>query len=176
MHNTKVWHRWRAYLNRNEASRISSRGERTMFGFGRKKSPAPKPRTRIDPRIKQQVHKRDGFTCVYCKRKLPMSELHVDHLHPVSRGGGDSRKNLVTACRDCNLAKSNRELRGRRRTTKIKKYGKERQKVLRLQTQAEIKNLESLKKQVKGKDAKQIDDQIKAKKKALPKRKRWGIF
>ena len=105
-----------------------------------------------------------------------MSELHVDHLHPVSRGGGDGRKNLVTACRDCNLAKSNKELKGRRRSTKIKKYGKERQKVIKLQTQAEIKSLESLKKQTKGKDAKQIDDLIKAKKEALPKRKRWGFF
>jgi hypothetical protein len=139
-----------------------------MFGFGRKKGLTPRQRPRIDPWVKQQVHKRDGFTCVYCKRKLPISELHVDHLHPVSKGGGDSRKNLVTACRDCNLAKSNKELRGRRRSTKIKKYGKERQKVIERRTQSEIKNLEFLKKNAKGKEAKQIDDLIKVKKKEIP--------
>lgn len=36
--------------------------------------------------------------------------LHIDHVHPASKGGRDSDDNLVTACRDCNLSKSDRVL------------------------------------------------------------------
>lgn len=49
---------------------------------------------------------RDKFTCRYCGRKAPNVELHVDHVHPMSRGGGSEMSNLVSACRDCNLSKN----------------------------------------------------------------------
>lgn len=39
--------------------------------------------------------------CVYCKGEA----THVDHIMPVSRGGGDEVENLVAACKDCNLYK-----------------------------------------------------------------------
>jgi 5-methylcytosine-specific restriction endonuclease McrA len=52
-----------------------------------------------------------GFACRYCGRKAPEVELHVDHVDPVSRGGSDDESNLVAACVDCNLGKSDRTLR-----------------------------------------------------------------
>jgi hypothetical protein len=57
-----------------------------------------------------KIFVRDDFRCRYCGRRAPNVELHVDHVHPVSRGGTDKESNLVTACVDCNLGKTNRVL------------------------------------------------------------------
>lgn len=61
----------------------------------------------IGKRLRFEVFKRDGFTCQYCGRTPPAVVLHCDHIHPVSDGGKDEVLNLVTACQDCNLGKSN---------------------------------------------------------------------
>jgi hypothetical protein len=60
--------------------------------------------------VRFEVFKRDKFTCQYCGRSAPDVILHVDHIHPVSKGGGDDITNLITACIDCNLGKKAREL------------------------------------------------------------------
>ncbi|HIJ82022.1 MAG TPA: HNH endonuclease [Desulfuromonadales bacterium] len=43
--------------------------------------------------------------CHYCGNKFTASELTMDHLVPVSRGGKASRNNVVPACKDCNTRK-----------------------------------------------------------------------
>lgn len=43
-------------------------------------------------------------TCFYCTEKIDMS-AHLDHVIPVYRGGGNYMRNLVAACRSCNLTK-----------------------------------------------------------------------
>jgi 5-methylcytosine-specific restriction endonuclease McrA len=43
--------------------------------------------------------------CHYCGLKFPASELTMDHLVPVSRGGKSSRGNVVPACKECNNKK-----------------------------------------------------------------------
>ena len=43
--------------------------------------------------------------CHYCRRKFPVSELTLDHLVPVTRGGRSTRGNLVVCCRKCNQEK-----------------------------------------------------------------------
>lgn len=43
------------------------------------------------------------------REKSPDVVLHVDHIKPVSKGGKNTITNLITACRDCNLGKSNVE-------------------------------------------------------------------
>lgn len=48
----------------------------------------------------------DNFTCRYCGKSAPDVILHVDHIQPVSKGGNNSFKNLITACQDCNFGKS----------------------------------------------------------------------
>jgi 5-methylcytosine-specific restriction endonuclease McrA len=54
---------------------------------------------------------RDGYRCQYCgreRRELGYREsLTRDHLVPLSRGGGNDWKNVVTACSRCNLRKGN---------------------------------------------------------------------
>ena len=55
---------------------------------------------------------RDDYTCQYCLRH--QSELRHrecltrDHLVPMSRGGGNDWRNVVTACSSCNTKKGNR--------------------------------------------------------------------
>ena len=43
--------------------------------------------------------------CHYCGKKFPESELTLDHIVPVARGGRSTRGNLVVCCRACNQAK-----------------------------------------------------------------------
>jgi hypothetical protein len=55
---------------------------------------------------------RDEHTCQYCGVRGSGSELTVDHIIPVSRGGANSTwENQVIACRRCNHLKSNHLLR-----------------------------------------------------------------
>lgn len=57
------------------------------------------------------VFERDGFRCVYCGRSAKDGQylsvaFHADHLYPHAQGGMDADDNLVTACSDCNIGKS----------------------------------------------------------------------
>lgn len=61
----------------------------------------------VSTRLRFEIFKRDRFTCQYCGRNPPAVVLHVDHIEAVSTGGSDKADNLVTACQDCNLGKSN---------------------------------------------------------------------
>ena len=56
---------------------------------------------------KQNIYKRDNFTCVYTGKKLTKEELSVDHVIPKSRGGKNTWENLVTCSRLLNSQKSN---------------------------------------------------------------------
>ena len=60
--------------------------------------------------IRFEVFKRDRFTCQYCGRKAPEVVLEVDHIVPVSKGGGNELMNLVTSCFDCNRGKGKKKL------------------------------------------------------------------
>ncbi len=43
--------------------------------------------------------------CHYCGQKVPLTELSMDHIVPLARGGKSTRGNVVTACRSCNQTK-----------------------------------------------------------------------
>jgi hypothetical protein len=47
-----------------------------------------------------------GFRCTYCGKRPAASELEVDHVVPVAKGGTNDPRNLVVSCSDCNLGKS----------------------------------------------------------------------
>jgi len=51
---------------------------------------------------------RDRYTCQYCGKTLPSSELTLDHVIPRSRAGDSSWENLVACCNPCNNRKGNR--------------------------------------------------------------------
>jgi 5-methylcytosine-specific restriction endonuclease McrA len=54
------------------------------------------------------VFARDGHTCQYCGRRLPSSQLSLDHVIPRSRGGRSTWENVVCACLSCNVKKGGR--------------------------------------------------------------------
>ena len=60
--------------------------------------------------VRQLVFERDDFTCVYCGRNSGDIRLTIDHVTPITQGGGNDPSNLVTACADCNLDKWNRTI------------------------------------------------------------------
>lgn len=63
-------------------------------------------RKSISKKLRFEVFKRDSFTCVYCGCTPPGVVLEIDHIDPVSRGGGNNIENLVTSCFSCNRGKS----------------------------------------------------------------------
>lgn len=70
-------------------------------------APAPARRSeQVSKRKRFEVLKRDNFTCQYCGASAPNVELQVDHIHPVAKGGRSRYANLITACRHCNIGKS----------------------------------------------------------------------
>lgn len=56
--------------------------------------------------LRWSVFRDDGFKCRMCgETEKP---LHLDHITPSSRGGGNERENLQTLCETCNTSKGNR--------------------------------------------------------------------
>lgn len=58
--------------------------------------------------LRFEILGRDNFTCRYCGKHAPETELEVDHVYPRARGGSDQPSNLVATCRDCNRGKGDR--------------------------------------------------------------------
>jgi 5-methylcytosine-specific restriction endonuclease McrA len=56
---------------------------------------------------RKNVLLRDDGTCQYCGVELPIDELTVDHIIPLSRNGKDHWSNVVAACKGCNKRKGN---------------------------------------------------------------------
>ena len=54
--------------------------------------------------------KKFNFTCQYCGRKAPEIQFHIDHILPLSGGGGSNLDNLILACDDCNIGKGDKKL------------------------------------------------------------------
>ncbi len=64
----------------------------------------------ISTKTRFDVFKRDNFTCLYCGSVPPSVILHIDHIVPVSKGGGNEKTNLATSCSACNLGKGAQQL------------------------------------------------------------------
>jgi 5-methylcytosine-specific restriction endonuclease McrA len=54
------------------------------------------------------IYARDNNTCQYCGRRLPRTELNLDHVIPRSRGGMSTWENVVCSCHSCNRRKGGR--------------------------------------------------------------------
>ena len=44
-------------------------------------------------------------TCYYCQGHFPPSQLSMDHIVPLIRGGKSTRGNVVPVCKECNHKK-----------------------------------------------------------------------
>lgn len=63
-------------------------------------------REHISLALRFTVLRRDHFSCMYCGARPPETRLHVDHYVAVANGGTNAARNLITACAECNLGKS----------------------------------------------------------------------
>ena len=60
------------------------------------------------PFSRENIFHRDNYTCQYCGKQFPISELTLDHVYPKSRLGPDIWENIVTCCKHCNQYKADR--------------------------------------------------------------------
>lgn len=67
-------------------------------------------REQIGNKKRFDIFKRDEFTRQYCGKTPPNAVLEVDHIIPVSKGGGNESDNLITSCFECNRGKRDHEL------------------------------------------------------------------
>ena len=63
----------------------------------------PRPSVKLN---KQEVFRRDNYTCQYCGRGD--LDLTLDHVIPRDRGGPTTWENIVCSCIPCNTRKANR--------------------------------------------------------------------
>ena len=50
----------------------------------------------------QDILKQHEFRCIYCGKQFSMFKMTKDHIIPISKGGDNSRENIVPACKSCN--------------------------------------------------------------------------
>ena len=83
-------------------------GERTEVSVGQIifLKEALKYTSRVPPLTNDNLFARDLNMCAYCGRRYIPNKLSRDHIHPVSKGGENTWKNCVTACKSCNHAKA----------------------------------------------------------------------
>lgn len=57
---------------------------------------------------RRNIYARDGSKCQYCGKKMPTTDLSLDHVTPKSQGGKTSWDNIVCCCIKCNVKKGGR--------------------------------------------------------------------
>jgi len=67
----------------------------------------------VPAELRERIFTRDGYRCLCCGAQ---DDLSIDHVTPVSAGGGIEEENLQTLCRPCNSRKGNK-------TTSYKNWG-----------------------------------------------------
>ena len=81
--------------------------ENFVYGFGVDDSTirAERKKARELRKTRWWQQKTADGVCHYCQRKVPVKELTMDHVIPLSRGGQSTKGNLVPCCKECNTAK-----------------------------------------------------------------------
>lgn len=88
----------RAYRASRRQIRASQQGDRR----------ARLRRAFVEPVDRLTLYERDGGVCGLCGSPVEVSDFHVDHVVPLSRGGEHSYANTQIAHPSCNLSKHNR--------------------------------------------------------------------
>jgi 5-methylcytosine-specific restriction endonuclease McrA len=57
---------------------------------------------------RRNIYARDGNRCQYCGKRMPTTELSLDHVVPRSQGGKSSWTNIVCCCVKSNVKKGGR--------------------------------------------------------------------
>lgn len=56
--------------------------------------------------IKNELLKKKDLWCLYCDTLLTKDNITGDHIIPLSKGGNNSRANMVACCNKCNLERA----------------------------------------------------------------------
>jgi len=85
-----------AEKNKNKSSKIKN-----------VKSNEDRPeRDKLTPKMRFEVIQKDDYKCRICgKSAIEGAKLHVDHIHPIAKGGKTVKENLQTLCSECNIGK-----------------------------------------------------------------------
>ena len=59
--------------------------------------------------LREAIHRREGGRCFYCLRRMSPGARCLDHVVPLAHLGGNSYRNLVSSCRECNSLKRERQ-------------------------------------------------------------------
>lgn len=95
---------WCEFLRRSDDPLIFEQDK-----TGTIKSVIRKMQRSISGAVQQQIWYRDNWQCMYCGKKVPHVQVTVDHFMPLELGGLDDEENYITACRQCQKAKGNRD-------------------------------------------------------------------
>lgn len=63
------------------------------------------PRIPIPLEVRKYVFERDRYQCQSCGKPSKETNLTIDHIIPLARGGSNDVSNLQTLCRQCNQRK-----------------------------------------------------------------------
>ncbi len=63
------------------------------------------PRIPIPQSVRQYVFKRDNYQCQSCGQTHQETNLQVDHIISLAKGGSNDISNLQTLCSHCNQRK-----------------------------------------------------------------------
>lgn len=64
---------------------------------------------KVSAEIIKEIYAEQNGCCAYCGIEVGQ-KYDVDHIHPVSKGGTNARKNLCIACPPCNRSKHNKSI------------------------------------------------------------------
>ena len=57
---------------------------------------------------RENVFRRDAYTCQYCCKTFTTADLNIDHVVPRDKGGQTTWENVVCSCVSCNTRKANK--------------------------------------------------------------------
>jgi len=58
---------------------------------------------RVERFDRAEIIERDGQRCHLCGKRVPLKDIHLDHLVPLSKGGAHAPDNIAVAHSTCNL-------------------------------------------------------------------------
>ncbi len=59
--------------------------------------------------LREAIHRRECGRCFYCLRRMSRRARCLDHVVPLAHLGGNSYRNLVSSCAECNSLKRERQ-------------------------------------------------------------------
>ena len=59
----------------------------------------------------KRIRSKTSAVCYYCDKRIPASDIHIDHIVALAKGGAHSVENLCVSCNSCNSSKGAKPVR-----------------------------------------------------------------